>query len=396
MFNSSFIRDLSGRISNCAFLFLIMLTLTLSGCKLNMSGGTQAWWKKPICELPSSPTKEDVITRINHQVSKVNSWRCEQTKIRIKGGPLGIPMGLNADVAVEKPKNFRMTISHSITSREGDIGSNDEQFWFWGRRMDPKYLFTCSHDDTQIAREKLQLPFEMNWLMEVMGVSPLDPEDFILQIPETRNGILSLVSNSPGINGQSFKRVIFVDACYGRVIAHELRDPYDKVIAHADLNEYKRIREADVVMPHQVDLIVYQPNGPQMEMQINLKKISVNLDSRMLANRWTKPHYNGYPEFDIGQNFRKDYPLMHASNTEKVPSTQQTKQYQKAQLTSQSGKRPPWVKNGSAEFIIGDNYNSSQFANENTRQINNELTLPEDEYQEDDVLIIPDEPNWAE
>ena len=35
-----------------------------------------------------------------------------------------------AVLAVERPRNFKLELSHSM-STIADIGSNDERFWFW-------------------------------------------------------------------------------------------------------------------------------------------------------------------------------------------------------------------------------------------------------------------------
>ncbi len=399
MFNRNEPGGLTDRIPSCAFC-IIFFCITLSGCKLNVTGSTQSWWKKPICTLPSSPTKEDVIDRINEQVKKIDSWQCENAKIKFKGGPLGIPVGLNANIAVEKPLNFRMTISHAITSREGDLGSNGEQFWFWVRRSEPKYLFTCAHQDIDIAREKLQIPFQINWLMEVLGVVSLNADDFILQIPETRNGILSLVSTSTGEDGRSFKRVILVDACYGRIIAHELRDSNDNIIAHADLNNYRKIKKAGVSLPHQFDLILYQPTGTRMELQISLKRISVNPEKRFLAKQWVKPHYNGYPEFNIGQNFRHEFQNVNSSKSAGIEQQpQQTNPHHpKTTMNMEESVRPAWIEKGKTEFILPDIHAFQEERKGQTQQVSSEIIFPDEQAnEEEDVLLISDEePDWSE
>src|SRR5262249_13163069 len=108
-------------------LLLLALTLTSaqSGC---------AWTRNlcglqpppPPCVLAPDASKDDVVAYLNENTRKIRSWRTDRAKIRTRG----VPVPLDATIAVESPRNFRLIVNGPL-SREADLGSNQEHFWFW-------------------------------------------------------------------------------------------------------------------------------------------------------------------------------------------------------------------------------------------------------------------------
>src|SRR5262245_12360675 len=144
--------------------------ILLAGCNSFglMRGGNQQQAARPPAE---APTKEAILAYLNDNASRVQSVRCKELDITAKQGMQSV--GLRGQVVCQKPRNFRMG-ANVLGKQEVDVGSNDEEFWFWLARNDPPYLFHCNYVD--LARGiRAQFPFQPEWIMEAMGIAPCGP-----------------------------------------------------------------------------------------------------------------------------------------------------------------------------------------------------------------------------
>jgi hypothetical protein len=195
-------------------------------------------------------------------------------------------------LAVERPRNFRLMVRGPV-GQEADFGANDERFWFWIRRNEPKHVFFARHAD---AGHVQQLPFQPDWLMEALGVVPIIEEEWLMQ-PVSASGLVSLVSERVSATGQPVRRVMIVDPCQGAIVAHELHDPVQGLIARAELNDYRRDPQSGIMLPHRVNLDWRQAN---MSMTMRIGPIEVN-PSHFDATVWELPSYgNEFPPLDLG------------------------------------------------------------------------------------------------
>ena len=80
-----------------------------------------------------------------------------------------------ANIALERPRRFRLRADTMITGPEVDLGSNDELFWFWVRRSPEPAVYFCRHDQFSSSVARQVLPVEPEWLIDALGVATLDP-----------------------------------------------------------------------------------------------------------------------------------------------------------------------------------------------------------------------------
>jgi hypothetical protein len=123
--------------------------------------------------LPENAGVEEIVRRVNANIEHLQAWR--SSDLRISGRSL--PVHLTGHIAVEGPRNFRLTAGALGMTDEADFGSNSEWFWFWVRRGEPNYVFRARHDDMEhndMLRQ--QIPFQPDWLIEALGVVPIDPK----------------------------------------------------------------------------------------------------------------------------------------------------------------------------------------------------------------------------
>jgi hypothetical protein len=108
------------------------------------------------------------LDEINAPNKNINSFTCDNLILRIWQNNLRFK--LNGMLYYEKPRNFRMVVK-SIAGTESDVGSNNQLFWFWSKRMKPKALYYANHED--LSRTRLKSPFTPLWLMESLCINEI-------------------------------------------------------------------------------------------------------------------------------------------------------------------------------------------------------------------------------
>jgi hypothetical protein len=128
----------------------------------------------------------------------------------------------------------------------------------------------------------LPIPFRPDWLMEVLGVIPMDPAQFELQEHPGDAGQLVLRSEQSAADGSSVVRVVTVDAKRGVVVGQALWSADGRLIAQAKLSDHRTDKATGVVLPHRIELSY--PDA-QAEMALTIKDIEVN-PTQVSANTW--------------------------------------------------------------------------------------------------------------
>ncbi|MGZ0169792.1 MAG: hypothetical protein ACKVHE_09560 [Planctomycetales bacterium] len=211
--------------------------------------------------LMSDATPDEILEHLNNQRSQVVAWR--STDVRIKASGTGvIAPSLSANISVESPKNLRFS-ARSIRGTEVDFGSNSDRFWFWMRANEPDIVLTGSHDGLD-RQQAVPIPFPPGWLMEALGVIPIDPLAVqVLRDPETPDRA-KLIS-ADYVQGQQVQRVMVVDLALGQIIEHSLYDANDKLITSAAMSNFQP--SAGIMLPRTIALNCPEA-GSRMTMTI--------------------------------------------------------------------------------------------------------------------------------
>lgn len=274
-------------LSRRSVLWMAAASLLPSGC--NSLIGQRNQYGPP----PAGASKSEIFRHLNGNISKIYAWRSTSVTIQMSG----MPMRLSGQVAVESPRNFRMMVRSPI-GNEADFGSNPERFWFWVRLSDQKHIFACRHNDMGRAARKLPLPFQPDWLIEVMGVIPLDESQFTVDNTDSRTYTVTMSSEQISPSGEPVKRLLLVDAQHGVVLGHSLFDARGQLIAKASLRNYRYHPQAKVNFAHTIDV-----DWPQAGMKLTLnigRDVEIN-PSGLPEATFVQPQMNGYPELDLGQ-----------------------------------------------------------------------------------------------
>jgi len=284
-----------------AFLFAAALfALLQTGCIFNL----RKFFAQPEpCVLPANPTQADLVRYINERSARLVSWQSNDVRI-VTRAPNSLPMKLSAFIAVESPRNFRLTAS-SMLGYEADFGSNDDRFWFWMRRSQPKKIFYARHEELAAVQRRLPIPFRPDWLIDALLVVPLDAGRTQLTPTDEPSNLALLTTDEMSPTGRPVRRAVWVDPCYGHIVKQQLQDSGGRVIASAEFNDYRRDSDSGLKMPHRIDL--HWPQQ-QVTMTLHLGHIEVN-PGDFAARTWTFPEYEGYSPFNLARDAMSGAPL---------------------------------------------------------------------------------------
>ncbi len=192
------------------------LILALAGCS-----STRWSWLKPnptndSKTVAGTPSAEQLVEYLNTNSSRINSLWVSDVDITATSGFQSIG-GLQGKMAIQRtaaaasplaqptPKNFRFSVASTV-GQEVDLGSNEQEFWFYIKRDQP-YQFYCNHSDWNAGKvDALKLPFQPEWIVEVLGLGQYGPPEKY-QVEGDRDHI-RLVERTRTAQGIAVKKVI--------------------------------------------------------------------------------------------------------------------------------------------------------------------------------------------
>jgi|FreactcultureFD7_1027221.scaffolds.fasta_scaffold07027_4 hypothetical protein len=213
-------------------------------------------------EIPKSDHKIfDLISRINQKSSEIQSLYLENMSIKFQQN--FISFKANGEIAMLKDKNFRLKISSNITGKEMDIGSNDELFWFWSKRMNPPYLHYANHKD--LHKTMLRTALNPNWMMESLNVQEIKKEN--IMVAYFKNFYV-IIQNRISANSEKVTLVLLLDPQKETIVGRYLYDANGKMIAST---EYEN---GTGIVPNKIFIQWYEEN---IFLTWDLSKIKINL-----------------------------------------------------------------------------------------------------------------------
>jgi hypothetical protein len=276
-----------------ACVLLAAAVLGSSGC---VGFGGWRWPRRPPpCALHPGATKQEIVAHVNRNLSPpagappLAAWRCTDAKARFNGMP-----AVNASLEVEAPQRLRIRAQMPFTySPVADFGSNDEEVWLWDQTAPG--ILTIPHENLPLALSSMQVPFDPDWLMEVLGVEPIDAGEFELVTPEPARKWVELVAKRQSPTGETVLRIMRVDLCQGRIEEHRIETPDGRVVAAARLLDYKPDATGQYVLPHSVQISWPATNS---SIALTLRDIMANPPPTSMAS-WTVPVKPGVPRLEF-------------------------------------------------------------------------------------------------
>ena len=246
-----------------------------------------------------TPSAEALVGYLNNNARLIQSIDCRELDLDAKQGIQGA--GLRGWLVCQKNKNFRMAAK--AIGPELDMGSNDQEFWFWIKRADPPHVYHCSYDALAKGGVRLPFPFQPEWIMEALGMAEYGPGDKY-RVNTTATSY-ELIEDTRSAQGAPVQKVTVFQRApaqppYPQIIAHILRDGNGKEICGAYITEIQTDRGSGAVIPKRVRLVW---PSEKMELKMKLDDVLVNdrsVDTRA-ARLFTRPQLPNYTPFDLAR-----------------------------------------------------------------------------------------------
>ena len=251
-------------------------------------------------------TRDQLVEHINLQHQGLDGWKSSSATMWVKMPKIVVPP-LQGSIACRAPHYFRLTAENLVS--EADLGSNAERCWIWVK-PGPEELATWKHHDTKLLQHaQTQLPsIDPNWLMMVLGVKPLNAEDYHLVKAPAGSSELWLIAIEDRPSGRPQRNIIKVDTVRGVVVEHRIEDSHSNVLVSARLSEHKT--QDNHRIPTHVVL-----EFPQVRTRISLTFNKIETNPSLPAGIWELPS-RGSTVIDIGDIVRQrmGYPLHEESS----------------------------------------------------------------------------------
>lgn len=223
-----------------------------------------------------------IVEKININNNQIQSLQAEN--VLIKACKDNFCIKLKGDVAFEKPKNFRLRL-YSIFGIELDVGSNNEEFWYWSKRDKEKGLHYSNYEN--IGNTRLKISFNPLSIMKSLGLNEVKISS-LMDFKENDN---YYIINEIKRDESSLQKVInttVLDKNIDRIVGYYVKDLIGNLIASSEI-EYKNN------MPNIVKLTSNQENSSLIIYLTNCK-----INNSIEKSFWEMPNFN--PKINIGTN----------------------------------------------------------------------------------------------
>jgi hypothetical protein len=254
----------------------------------------------PAVTKTALPTPEPamLVRYLNDNSRKIQGLRADVAMDCKQGGQ---SVGLDGTLACSWPRNFRLK-AKALGQSAADIGSNDNEFWFWISKADPPYVYHCSYRDLNPA-VRLPFPFQPDMVMAGLGLAEYDPNKSY-RLRETPK-YLELIEDSTSPQGQPVEKITVFNRMEVRnpgepqVVAHVLKDKQGHVIAQAVVHRVVVSRETGAVLPQHVSL---SWPAERMEMEMRFRDVQVvRFDPERAAVLFQRTQLGNLTAYDLAR-----------------------------------------------------------------------------------------------
>lgn len=244
------------------------------------------------------PTMEQLMAQVNMNTQKVQTLESTGATLGLKGFP-----SIRAQVYMAPPMKFRMIGETALTGQLLDLGSNEQEFWVWGRGFNSPGLMYARHDEFNQTMAKTMLPVEPSWVAQAMGLARFDPNDFHQGPFPTASGNYEIRTTMNSSAGQITK-VTVIDKQYGYVLEQHMYDAAGQPIASALASNHRFDPSYQVSLPYKVDIRL-----PKSGMDFSISVIGYRINQLTEGTgTFSRPQRPDVPEINLVHNAGQPMP----------------------------------------------------------------------------------------
>jgi hypothetical protein len=282
-----------GRTSVCvAALILTAGCSSMGFMRSRESGGIGA--------IPAeTPTSAQLVRYLNRTSEKINVLECSDVTIDGKQGSQAAPT-VYGDMVCQKPRNFRLQAKF-VSNPAVDIGSNDQELWYWVGKADP-HVFHVSYKDLANVKD-MPFPFQPDWVLEALGMATYDENKTYKLGSNATEWLLEEDATSP--QGQPVKKITVFNKGTTRgstpqVTAHRLYDANNNLICSASIIEVQQDAATSTVVPRKV-VLSWPKEKMELKMTIGEARVARDLDPKRAESLFQRNGLSNLPSYDLAR-----------------------------------------------------------------------------------------------
>jgi hypothetical protein len=228
-------------------------------------------------------------------------------------------IGLKGQMICQKSRNFRLSARVGGNTMV-DLGSNNEEFWYWIAKSEPPYLFHCSYTDLpRVPPERMPFPFQPEWIMETLGMAEYDPNKNYQVV--TKPNAFELVEQTRSAQGQPVKKItVFSRAPSSvQVSAHILQDAQGNELCSAHITDVQMDAASGAVVPRMVQL-VWPAEKIKLKLRLNELVVNQALAPERTARLFSKPVLKDVRDYNLAQGTAQPSSNVRQTGATLIPS----------------------------------------------------------------------------
>jgi len=243
------------------------------------------------------PSAKDLCDYLNANAARLQSIDCGELYLDAKQKHEAVSLQ-SCWMVCQKPRNFRMG-AKIVGSQAVDMGSNEQEFWWWIKQGDP-YLFHCSYEGLTTGQARMPFPFQPDWIMEALGMAEYGPPENYTVNATAQNVELIQQTKAGGVAVRKVTVFSRQQAAGNapQVVAYILQDANGKEICMAQVQEVQRDTASGAVIPKKIVLKWPQES---MELKMTLKSVAFNqaIEPQRAQRLFSRPQLAGVPTYDL-------------------------------------------------------------------------------------------------
>jgi hypothetical protein len=261
---------------------------------------------------------EEFVAEHNANADRIQSLEAKPA-ITVTMGPSGDSKSgaVAGRLALERPRNFKLELAHSM-SNVGDIGSNDERFWFWFQNKKDKSVYYCNY--AELSSTSLAVTYQPDWIVEAMGFARISADDSArIQVRSGSQPGTTILAFPPAKAGsQTYSRVLVVNDGTRKVNEFRvLAGDGKSMLARAVIKKYRNLPLPKETLDDRSSAsqetcslpenIILEWKRELLSLDVVLKDVKVNqFDVTKRQARFVQPSIAGYTAVNLAEVARQN------------------------------------------------------------------------------------------
>jgi hypothetical protein len=246
-----------------------------------------------------TPSPVQLVHYLNLCSEKVSVLECSDVTIDGKQGSQAAPT-VYGDMVCQKPRNFRLQAKF-VSNPAVDIGSNDQELWYWVGKADP-HVFHVAYKDLPNVKD-MPFPFQPDWVLEALGMATYDENKTYKLGSNATEWLLEEDATSP--QGQPVKKITVFNKGNARgstpqVTAHRLYDEKNNLICSATIIEVQQDAATSIVVPRKV-VLSWPKEKMELKMTIGEVRIARDIDPKRAETLFQRKGLSNLPSYDLAR-----------------------------------------------------------------------------------------------